>query len=427
MSLADLGPYRLQAGDAAYEAALRDALVKELYDRGIGAVVALVPVLFILKEILDSAWVSAPGLKSTFTAVALVLAARLIFHFWVRHSPGRMTSARLGWIFFVMAAALALGFAAMNWVAWPFLSPGQIGLLVILHAGINAVALTTMAPSVWAYSIYMGVDVGSLLLLAWTRGGIPDYNHLLMLLLVIFMTALPALSIQNHRSLADRILGGLKLQDLALQDTLTGLRNRRFLTEFMDPETERILRSWGPGSPTPQNLTILMLDLDHFKQVNDTLGHAAGDAVLKQLATLLTEAVRKHDLAIRWGGEEFVLVARGADRGYALVLADRIRAKVESHAFRLPDGKELKKTCSIGYSLFPFDPQKVELLTWEQVLSLADAALYRAKATGRNRAIGVFPGEQPWHGEGVHLVEACERDLGDSAHAGVIRIMGELP
>ncbi len=426
MSLADLGPFRLPAEDAAYEAALRDALVKELYGRGFGAVVALIPLLFILKAILDSAWVRAPGLKAIFIALSLVLVGRIALQFWERNGTRRASAHQLGWAFFVGALLIASGFAAMNWAAWPYLGPGQIGLLVILHAGINAVALTTMAPSAWAYLVYMGVDVLSLLLLAWFKGGIPDYNHLLILLLLLYLIALPVMCIQNHRALADRILSGLKLQDLALQDTLTGLRNRRFLAEFMGPETERILRSWTPDSTVPQSLTLLLLDLDHFKQVNDTLGHAAGDAILKQLATLLTESVRKHDLAIRWGGEEFVLVARGADRGYALVLAERIRAKVASHVFTLPDGKTLNKTCSIGYSLFPFAPKRTDLLTWEQVLSLADAALYRAKAAGRNRAFGVFPGESPLEGDGATLTASVERDLSAASQAGLVRIMGEL-
>ncbi len=426
MSLADLGPYRLPAEDAAYEAALRDALVKELYDRGFGAALALVPLLFILKGILDSAWVRAPGLKFVFLALSLVLAGRIALNIRERKRVRPDTARRLGWAFFLGALLIASCLAAMNWVAWPYLSVGQIGLLVILHAGINAVALTTMAPNAWAYLCYMGVDVLSLLLLAWLKGGIPDYNHLLILVLVLYLIALPVMCIQNHRALADRILSGLKLQDLALNDTLTGLRNRRFLAEFMGPETERILRSWTPESPVPQSLTLLLLDLDHFKQVNDTLGHAAGDAVLKQLATLLTESVRKHDLAIRWGGEEFVLVARGADRGYALVLAERIRAKVESHAFTLPDGKTLKKTCSIGYSLFPFEPARTALLTWEEVLGMADAALYRAKAAGRNRAFGVFPGEKPLGEDGAELAASVERDLGAASEAGLVRIMGEL-
>lgn len=109
------------------------------------------------------------------------------------------------------------------------------------------------------------------------------------------------------------------------------------------------------------------------------------------------------------------------------MLADRIRTKVESHPFMLPDGKEIRKTCSIGYSLFPFDPSTPELLAWDQVLGLADTALYRAKASGRNRAIGVYPGEKPWSGEGAALLTAAESDLQGSAQSGLVRIMGELP
>ncbi|HXC15925.1 MAG TPA: GGDEF domain-containing protein [Holophagaceae bacterium] len=426
MSLADLGPYRLTAEDAAYEAALRDALVRELYDRSTAAMAALVPVLFILKAVLDSAWDRAPGIQWVFAFIAFVLTARLGFTYWTRQSPGRATSRQLGWTFLGGAALLASGFAAMNWLAWPYLSVGQIGLLIITHAGINAAALTTMAPSVWAYLLYMGLDILSLLLLAALKGGIPDHNHLLILLLVLYLVALPTMSIQNHHALVDRMLTELKLKDLSLQDTLTGLRNRRFLMEFMGPESERILRSWATDSTVEQSLAIVMLDLDHFKQVNDTHGHAAGDAVLKQLAVLLAEALRRHDLVIRWGGEEFVLVARGADRGYALTLAERIREKVAAHTFSLPDGKQLKKTCSIGYSLYPFSTNQPHLLGWEQVLSLADAALYRAKATGRNRALGIFPGERPWEGDMAARLEEVERDLGAATQSGLIRIMGEL-
>jgi diguanylate cyclase (GGDEF)-like protein len=426
MSLADLGPYRLPPEDAAYEAALREALVRELYDRSFGALAALVPVLFILKAVLDTAWELAPGIKWVFAFMVLVLAARLYLLFWTRRSPGRATARQQGWAFLAGAALLSSGFAAMNWLAWPYLGVGQIGLLIITHAGINAVAITSMAPSVWSYLIYMGLDILSLLLLAALKGGIPGYNHLLILLLAIYLVALPAMSIQNHRALVDRVLTGLKLMDLSLQDTLTGLRNRRFLMEFMGPESERILRSWSPDSPLQQNLAILMLDFDHFKQVNDTHGHAAGDAVLQQLAVLLMDTLRRHDLVIRWGGEEFVIVARGADRGYALQLAERIREKVEGHTFALPDGKALKKTCSIGYSLYPFAPRQPHLLGWEQVLGLADAGLYRAKATGRNRALGVFPGEKAWEGDLAAILDAVDRDLGTAAQSGLVRIMGEL-
>lgn len=426
MSLTDLGPYRLPPGDAAYEPALRDALVRELYDRSAAAMAALVPVLFILKAVLDFAWDLAPGIKWVFAAISVVVAIRLGLLFWVRQNPGRASARQLSWAFLAGTTLLAAGFAAMNWLAWPYLSVGQIGLLIITHAGINAAALTTMAPSAWAYILYMGLDILSLLLLAALKGGIPDYNHLLVLLLAIYLLALPVMSIQNHRALVDRVLAGLKLKDLSLLDTLTGLRNRRFLMEFMEPESERILRTWGPESALQQSLAILMLDLDHFKQVNDTHGHAAGDAVLQQLSALLKDTLRRHDLIIRWGGEEFVLVARGADRGYALLLAERIREKVEGHTFLLPDGKPLKKTCSIGYSLYPFSTRQPHLLAWEQVLSLADTSLYRAKHAGRNKAIGSFPGELPWDGDVACRLAEIEQDLGAACQAGYIKLMGEL-
>lgn len=426
MPLTDLGPYRLRPEDAVYETALRDALVRELYDRSVAALAALVPVLFILKAVLDSAWDLAPGVKWVFAFIAAVVAIRLGLIHWTRMNPGRASARQLSWAFLAGTTLLAAGFAAMNWLAWPYLSVGQVGLLIITHAGINAAALTTMAPSAWAYILYMGLDILSLLLLAALKGGIPDHNHLLVLLLAIYLVALPAMSIQNHRSLVDRALAGLKLKDLSLLDTLTGLRNRRFLMEFMEPESGRILRSWGPESALQQSLTILMLDLDHFKQVNDTHGHAAGDAVLHQLSALLKDTLRRPDLVIRWGGEEFVLVARGADRGYALLLAERIREKVEGHAFTLPDGKSLQKTCSIGYSLYPFSTRQPRLLGWEQVLGLADAALYRAKSAGRNRALGVFPGEKPWEGDAAAGLGGVARDLDGAARSGLVRIMGEL-
>ena len=424
MSLSDLGPIRLSPEDAAYEAPLRESLVAELYGRSLGTIVALVPVLFILKAILGPAWDLAPGVKAVFAWIALVLAARLALVFRLRSAPGSVDPQRQAQLFLLGAVLLSGGFAAVSWLAWSHLTVGQVGLLVILHAGINAVAMTSMAPSLWSYLAYSWLDIFTLLMLALTRGGIPGHERLLALLLGLYLVALTVISVQNHRYLVERILSGLKLKDLSLQDTLTGLRNRRFLVEFMEPETEQVLRSWAPGSAQQQSFAILLLDLDHFKQVNDTYGHAAGDAVLKQLAALLGSTLRKQDLVIRWGGEEFVLVARGADRGYALVLAERIREKVAAHAFLLPGGGELRKTCSVGYSLYPFSPEAPQMLTWEQVLSLADACLYRAKATGRDRAIGAFSGEKPWEGEAAARLEAVTHDLEAAAHSGAIRLMG---
>jgi diguanylate cyclase (GGDEF)-like protein len=427
MSLADLGPIRLAPEDSAYEAPLREALVRELYDRGAASLIALVPILFLMKAILGPAWGQSAALPWVFDGLAVVLAARLIFSLRVRLNPGLYSPKRLALAFLAGAALISVGFAALNCLAWRHLGVGQIGLLVILHAGINSVALTSMGgPSLWAYLTYMGVDIASLLFLALRWGGIPGYDHLLVLLLALYALALPFMAYQNHRALAERILSGLKLQDQSLHDALTGLRNRRSLVDFMELESEKILRTWGPDSHQQQSLAILLLDLDHFKQVNDGHGHPAGDAVLKQLAALLSGTLRKGDLVVRWGGEEFVLVARGTDRGYALLLADRIREKVEAHAFELPGGAKLGRTCSIGYCLFPFSPRQPDLLGWEQALSLADACLYRAKSSGRNRAIGAFPGDRDWEGDPKAALESVERDLETAAHGGLIRLMGEL-
>ncbi|HET8714263.1 MAG TPA: GGDEF domain-containing protein [Holophagaceae bacterium] len=430
MSLLDLGPVRLRPEDAPYEEALRAALVQEVYDRSALTLAALVPVLWIFKEILDRAWREAPSLRWAFVFIALVMGVRALFLSALKRGAIPWTTRRLGGMFFISAVLQALGFALMNILAWPHLDAGQIGLLIITHTGINAVAMTSMSASAWSYLAYAGIDILSLLGMAALRGGIQDYNHLLVLMLVIYLGAVVAMSLQNHRLLVDRMLTGLQLKALSLQDSLTGLRNRRYLQEFMGPESEQILRSWNQESPVKQSLAILLLDLDHFKQVNDTHGHAAGDAVLKQLATLLSETLRKQDLVIRWGGEEFVLVARGADRGYALMLAERIRERVADHTFRLPDGAELHRSCSIGYSLYPFDPARPQHLGWEQVLGLADACLYRAKGLGRNRAIGLLPGERPWaDGTPVQMatqVTEVEQDLQAASQAGLVKLLGEL-
>lgn len=158
-----------------------------------------------------------------------------------------------------------------------------------------------------------------------------------------------------------------------------------------------------------------MLDLDHFKLVNDTYGHAAGDCVLKQLADVLAGTVRKSDVLVRWGGEEFVLVARMRQREHACVLAENLRHQIETADFRLPDGSILRRTCSIGFCSLPFFLDRPRQLSWEQALGLADAALYVAKQEGRNRWVGVRAGATPWQDSPSVFVEirdnlmrACE-------------------
>ena len=163
----------------------------------------------------------------------------------------------------------------------------------------------------------------------------------------------------------------------------------------MQEETPRVLRRWllqDGEIVNRRSISLILVDLDFFKHVNDEYGHAAGDAVLLQVARLLKEIVRKPDLVVRWGGEEFVILALDSDRTTPPLIAVRVHEQMANHAFVLPGGQEIRQTCSVGYALYPFHPGRPERLGWEQVFRLADQGLYGAKGEGRNRLCGVLPG-----------------------------------
>jgi diguanylate cyclase (GGDEF)-like protein len=195
-----------------------------------------------------------------------------------------------------------------------------------------------------------------------------------------------------------------ELEQVSLTDTLTGLRNRRFLLNQIGPDLARSLRDhrvWlreGGDRPAASDLTFFLLDLDGFKAVNDTYGHAAGDSVLVEVAEILAEVSRQADHVVRWGGEEFLAVTRFVDRSTAPSLAERMRAAVEAHSFEIDPGRALDLACSIGFASFPFDPGQPELVGWEQVVDLADACLYMAKQAGGNAWVGVERPREPLDG-----------------------------
>ncbi|MDP2809438.1 MAG: diguanylate cyclase [Rhodocyclaceae bacterium] len=168
------------------------------------------------------------------------------------------------------------------------------------------------------------------------------------------------------------------LRESNLRDPMTGLHNRRFLEESVETLVAQARRRNA-------HMAILMLDLDYFKMVNDTYGHDAGDAVLKSLAKVLTQAVRASDYVIRYGGEEFLMLMQDVDGDQATVVAEKIRAAVEEMKVQVA-GKVLQKTISIGIADFPGDSD-----TFWQTVKFADVALYHAKETGRNRVIRFKP------------------------------------
>jgi diguanylate cyclase (GGDEF)-like protein len=185
------------------------------------------------------------------------------------------------------------------------------------------------------------------------------------------------------------------LQESSLTDPLTGLRNRRFLTQHIDADVAQVWRRHesplAPGAALADDadLVFFLIDIDHFKQVNDLHGHAAGDAVLVQICQRLRKVFREADYLVRWGGEEFLVVARHTARAHAAGLAGRACAAVAEQPFVLDDGTLVHKTCSIGFSAFPIDPRRARLHDWHLTVNVADAALYAAKQAGRNAWLGL--------------------------------------
>jgi diguanylate cyclase (GGDEF)-like protein len=187
----------------------------------------------------------------------------------------------------------------------------------------------------------------------------------------------------------------IELEEASLTDPLTGLRNRRFLDRQMPADAALALRHYEPISDAPvegeseQDLLFFLIDIDHFKRINDAHGHMAGDAVLEQMRGRLEQVFRATDYLVRWGGEEFLIVVRGTPRSRAAELAERARQAVASQPFELDGGVRLAQTCSVGFSAFPLCPQLPRALDWRSAIDLADAALYDAKEAGRNAWAGL--------------------------------------
>ena len=176
----------------------------------------------------------------------------------------------------------------------------------------------------------------------------------------------------------EMIVARENLKVLGLTDPLTGINNRRFFDQRIREEAARALRDNA-------YLSCLMIDVDHFKVVNDTHGHPFGDHVLQNVAELIRTQLRQIDVVARFGGEEFAVVLGAADVTKATEIAERIRSTVEQKTYDLPSGGTAKITLSIGIAtLHPHTGEQATELA-ATVVTAADAALYQAKISGRNR------------------------------------------
>ncbi|RDV28949.1 GGDEF domain-containing protein [Alteromonas aestuariivivens] len=186
-----------------------------------------------------------------------------------------------------------------------------------------------------------------------------------------------------------------QVEHISLTDPLTGLKNRRFLENQIQADLNhsvRLYQDWLNGKshqPQQADIVVFVIDMDNFKAVNDTFGHNAGDNVLRQLATRLKSVFRESDYLVRWGGEEFVAVARFIARRDAPVLAQRLIEAVAGSPFELSAGHTEAQTCSIGFACYPASPKQSGYLSFDDLIGLADHCLYAAKSEGKNTWVGI--------------------------------------
>ncbi len=259
--------------------------------------------------------------------------------------------------------ALALGSALVAAAAWcSGQAPSPLVLLftwVFLYAAYFLSLPVAIAESAWAGLLY-----GALL-----AARPPADGALAWWLVGLATLATVAVVIRLIRRRTERLIA--RLSDAARTDALTGLPNRRGFRELLDLELERARRA---GQPT----SLLIGDVDHFKDVNDRLGHHAGDAVLQRVAALLREGLRQIDLPARIGGEELAVILPGTDAEGAYLVAERLRAALRD-AFA---DASVPITISFGLAAHPADAE-----TASSLVRAADEALYGAKESGRNRSV----------------------------------------
>ncbi len=222
-----------------------------------------------------------------------------------------------------------------------------------------------------------------------------------------------------------------KLEELSLSDPLTGLRNRRFLTQHLDTDVALTLRRYEDwradatrSAPEDSDILFFLVDLDNFKAVNDRFGHHAGDLLLMQMRERLQEVFRESDFFVRWGGDEFLTVARASPRTDAPVIAERLREAVANRAFAIGGEQSMRTTVSVGWAAFPFVQAAPGALTWFQVVDLADHALYMAKEAGRNTWFGLGATRQT---DPVVLTRHLEHGAEEAVRAGALEVFHARP
>ncbi|MGP5158214.1 diguanylate cyclase [Pseudoalteromonas prydzensis] len=202
------------------------------------------------------------------------------------------------------------------------------------------------------------------------------------------------------------------LKTMSYTDSLTGLHNRHYFFSVINQQLAKLARINHLLPPAQlQNLIFAVVDIDHFKNINDSHGHAAGDQVLEQFSKILQQHSRDSDLLIRWGGEEFLLVMDNLTLDEAAHTLNRMCNAIANHQFTLNHNEALQCTCSVGFASYPFIAAMPELFNWEQVIELADGALYLAKENQRNSWVGITPATEKLHWQSDDVVKHYRKYL----------------
>ncbi len=216
-----------------------------------------------------------------------------------------------------------------------------------------------------------------------------------------------------------------RLAEASVTDSLTGLRNRRYVDQFINSEVSLFERNKKEDQPedadaseSTRTMFFMMIDLDGFKLINDQNGHNAGDAALIQVKDILESCSREADTLIRWGGDEFMVIGFSSGFFGVKILAERIREAIASHRYDLGNGQFGRLSASIGIAPYPLVEEREQFCGWETVVGVADQAAYIAKASGRNAWVSLSGTE---HLDAQRLMQMCT-DLAEFVERGVIQV-----
>ena len=303
------------------------------------------------------------------------------------HGRPPPSAVLLGLVLLVQLPA-TLGYALADASGGGYISGGWLDLLFQVSHLLLCLAAVSPDTGLSAEPVVVDRDLGALALVAgaapalavaWVDAWDGQVGHVPLAIaatVFVLLAVRMLVSSADGRSVAralDRAL--FDMAALASHDALTGLHNRRFLDDAIPIAAARAHREGNP-------MGLLLLDLDHFKIINDRHGHQAGDEVLRQVARRLQATTRPGDVLARYGGEEFAVIAPGTDQAALTNLAARLCAAVRAEPVVLPDGRAVALTVSVGAACLPADADQPE-----ELVRLVDSALYIAKAAGRNRVV----------------------------------------